>query len=149
MTKTYTIELSEEKARSVADALEFYSRICIGQFEEILWKVNTGIIPEYSSQSNPKGASDFQRSELVEDTCNKLKAVLNYPRNASYGIRNQQVHSSAKHSWEVKKVIDKAIALSNNPNPEMLTVNYDGLIFRVCEDQEPICYVKENKDARR
>ena len=36
MAKTYTLTLSEEQAQLLVKALDLYSRIGIGQFEEIL-----------------------------------------------------------------------------------------------------------------
>ena len=125
---TTTITCTEQQARTIAEALELYTRICIGQFEEIAWLVRWEII--LPVEGKMVDSNDF---EMV---CKSLKTMLGHPPNGSFGIAHPLVHESAKRAFEIEKQIEKALAEHRNPNPEFRGTNYDGRILRLTDDPD-------------
>lgn len=136
-----TLKLNLEQARVVSNALDLYSRLGIGQLEEIAWLVKSDEIPMFTQGvTKPKPAQ--LTHDLIQDKLYDIKQLLMYPTNASYGIGAEHVPVSAKRGYEVKKVLDKALAEYSNPNPDFKGVNYDGLIVRYTRDKEPKVNIK-------
>ncbi len=125
-----------EQARAVSSALDLYFRLAIGQIEEITELVRIGTIPVGGKQGERVLAS-LEQIEQVEALANEIKAVLGYSRGGSNGIGNRHIDPSAHRAYEVMKVLDKAIAIQQDPTPKFRGVNYDGLTVRYTKDPAP------------
>ena len=71
------------------------------------------------------------------DNCKPIKSSLRFQQNGSNGIGHPHVAPSTHRAWDVRKVLEKALAEHRNPNPTFRGVNYDGLIVRYTQDPEP------------
>lgn len=138
MTK-FTITVDENQARTISNALDFYTRICLGQFEEIGYMVRVKHIPVGSNISADNVGSRIDVANQVSNYINDAKMALGHSPNGSWGIFSGEIPVAAKRCYEIQKVIDKAVAISHNPSPKFKGVNYDGLWTRLTDDPAPIC----------
>lgn len=138
MTK-FTISVDENQARAISQALDFYTRISLGQFEEIERLIRYGKIPSGCRVSANDINTKIAIAEKVGGYLKEAKAVLGHSYNGSWGIFSEEVPLTAKRCYEIQKVIDKTVAISHNPDPKFRGVNYDGLWTRLTDDPAPIC----------
>ena len=117
-----TITLTEEQLRLVQAALDFYSRVGIGQFD---------VIKEHPTFENhlrkefkdEDGNVDYSRYHEVRDNVdlmlvqprNMLLNDLTLPKNASWGIYNPNVDESCRVAYDLLQVIRHEFWLAN-PN---------------------------------
>lgn len=115
------IELSDEQAAVLVEALDLYSRCLIGQFEEVgqvalLYNVN--MLNSEVRQSNQqvytvskpdKKAWDAHHD--FTDAIRKLKQeILGIHSNGSYGIHSEVVHDSARVAYDILQVVRNHLA---------------------------------------
>jgi hypothetical protein len=136
--KKVQAEGTTEQIDAVCEALDSYSRLCIGQLENVADLVRQGIIP----MAAPNGDGDRQMASIeIADRIHELmleaKALLGYSRNGSHGIGHRHVHVTGCRAYEMKKVLDKVIAEDRNPCPVFRNVRYDGLGPRYTQDPAP------------
>lgn len=67
----------------------------------------------------------------------EIASMLGFSRGQSLGISNRHVDIKVQRAWEVKKMLDQALAFENNPNPSFKGVNYDGLPIRYTNEEVP------------
>lgn len=120
------LRLSPEHALAVREALDLFTRIGLGQFEEIATLLRTGAIRARGVGGEPQAATMHQAG-FIEELLNEAKAMIGHPSNGSFGI-GAKVHPHTALAYEVEKVLDQAIALNRNPNDK--TCRSDGLIVR-------------------
>lgn len=135
-----TLTLDIEQARAIARALDCYSRLCIGQLQEIPDMCRTGEIP-VSSKTAERIAADADLCEDIDRAVTRIKASLGFSAGSSLGIGNPHVCKTAQHAWEAKKALDKAVSEFVEPNPSFRGVNYDGLILRYTDSPAPVAVV--------
>lgn len=106
------LEISEEHAKLLINILDFYSRIAIGQFEEIfygrkIFSWNFSVL--------------HTRREKVQRILNAIKHKLSI---GSFGIYSKEVSEEAKIAYDIQQVIRYCIAWDNNPRGG-ITVDFD------------------------
>lgn len=121
------IELEIGQAKALAEALDFFSRISIGQLQEVASLVRHGVVPLFVEGRGERAMADAEVCDQVHSLMLKVKAALGYPKNGSHGIGHPHVCQSGLRAYELKKVLDQALAIHGNPNPEFRGVQYDGL----------------------
>jgi len=141
MPTTVHLTLTLEQAQAVCDALDLYSRLGIGQIEEVASLVRSGMIPTFRSAELPRAVANIDACEQVETLLHAVKQALGYPRHGSYGIGHAHVAKGTHRCFETKKALEQALALHRNPNPEFRGVNYDGLLLRYTRDPAPVARV--------
>jgi hypothetical protein len=110
-----SVEISEKQARIIISALDFYSRIGIGQFREIVSAFSWW-------QRDEQWLNHRDEVErLIHDAQFNLTGM---PFNASYGIFSPEVPESAKIAWDIQQVIRHRLAWDRNPKGGM-TVDFD------------------------
>jgi hypothetical protein len=103
------IELNEKQARTMVEALDLYSRILIGQFEDVGRLAIT-----YNVTFGDK--SDYESFHEFSDRIRELKEeLLKIPQNASFGIYNESVHNNARVAWDMQQVIRHNLAWKRTP----------------------------------
>ena len=101
----YILELNEEQAEIVSRACEFYARVRIGQFNEIIWHTLGSEMPE-----------DYcGRRELAEQKLLETRRII-YPElhgiGHSYGMGKFR---DADLSYDVHQVLRKAFGSGKEP----------------------------------
>jgi hypothetical protein len=137
------ITLTISQCQAVADALDFYSRICIGQLEEVASLVSDERIPLCSSGQSTRKTADPYLCDKIMRMMEEVKITLGYPKNGSHGIGHTHVHKSGHRAYEIQKVLNKTLAEYRDPNPGMRGVHYDGLGPRYTTDPAPTAVVVE------
>lgn len=141
-----TLTLTLNQAAAVRDALDAYSRLCIGQLEEVAQLVNTGIIPLAGTSGNPRMTASNEVREDVETLMKAVKAALGYSSNSNHGIGHPHVDLSGHRAYEIKKVLAKILAETRNPNPTFRGVDYDGLGPRYTRDPAPVATIQKDDE---
>lgn len=146
------LSMSIDQAASMREALSLYARVCIGQIEDIGELARDGYLVragEYPDEERSFRHRDHDFIKEFEDICYSIKYFLGHPKNGSHGIHNEKVHDSPKRAWEIRKVMDQAVARSVNPNPPLSerTVDYDGLRFRDFNDSPPSAKVHKTNNG--
>ena len=106
----------------------------MGQLEEIADLMRQGIIQQRIGDAF--GPIAVEKIEQTQSLLNDLKGLIGHQRNSSFGIANKGVSLEAKRAYEVKKVIDKAVADFTHPGTRH-TVHHDGLLVRYTQDPAP------------
>ena len=133
---TVTITCTTQQAECIARALELYTRLGLGQFEEAVYLCKIGLIRHRQGE-----CSDAQ-IEQIESLCYAIKDALGHPRNGSFGIGYPMLHESTQRAYEITKQIDKALAMHRDPNPPFRGVNYDGRTVRYTQDPDITMEIK-------
>lgn len=142
-----TLTLTPEQAQAVCEALDTYTRLTIGQLEVVSGLVRFGVIPQGHAGThghgrgheggNTRELADAQTCDQVEELLNSVKTTLGYTRNGSNGIGHPHVHISGRRAYEAFKVLSRAVAMQQDPEPKFRGVNYDGLLVRYTQDPAP------------
>lgn len=137
--------LSIPEARAASDALDFLSRIGIGQIDQLSELVRMDRIQSFSEGKLEH--SSLEACQTVDAIVRHLESLLDYPYGASYGIGHQYVSETAHHAWELKKTIDQTLAMHQDPNPRFRGVNYDGLSIRYTKETAPEAQISGSEDS--
>ena len=131
------IKVTQDQAQAIADALDFYTRICIGQLEEVENLVRSEVVPLASDAGVKRKTATIDECDEIRNLMNAAKKILGYPSSGSNGIGHPHVCKTGHMAYEIKKVIEKTLAELRNPNPTFRGVNYDGLGPRYTTDTAP------------
>lgn len=135
------IEVTAEQADAISKALDLYTRIGIGQFDEVAQLVAFGVVPTFNLGEQPRQAASPEQCDHLRNLMDQAKQVLGFARGASHGIGHKDNDESVSRAYEIGKVLDKALAEHRNPTPEFRGVNYDGLGPRYTNDPAPVAKV--------
>jgi hypothetical protein len=108
----YNLTLSQKQAEVLVRALDLYSRIGIGQFEEVL--------DVYDRELK----LDYERRERFRVKLNQAKNEAGHPSNGSYGISSPEVRDEFRVSYDIQQVVRNKLALVRNPEGG-ITVDFD------------------------
>lgn len=118
------ITLEGESSYVLTRALDFFSRMGLGQLREIGW-----IVRWYFDSLKKMSYEEF---DGVDEMLNYAKALLTgFPSNASWGIYCPEIHDDFRVAWDLQQVVRHRVswdAVGNPPRrqwPEMMGVNYD------------------------
>lgn len=113
-----TITVNEQQAYVITNALETYSRLLMGQFDEI--------DSMFVSNGNEIWKDFARRAELAAMLKAARRAI--YPElenNAYYGIFDQKhTPNNARVAWDIKKAIEHDMSWHKHPEGG-ITVNFD------------------------
>lgn len=99
MSKKYSLEVTEEHLQVLINALDLYTRVGIGQFEEVA-RVYMGL-----------GNSNRQ----LEYYLTAAKVSVGHPKNGSFGIHNPNVRDEFRQAFDIKQVIRHRLAWDRSP----------------------------------
>ena len=105
--KKYLLELTEQQARAIDDACEFYARIGYGQYNEILWHFLDWKLPDASERRD-------KAEELLFQAREQIYPELGKQRGASYGIGRNEKWDRA---YDVHQVLRYAFEKDNDDIP--------------------------------
>lgn len=129
---TVTIQMTETHARAVRDAIDLFTRIGLGQIEELAQMARDGsLVGRFADEPASLTPDDADR---IAAYCQSIKGVLRHPRNGSFGI-GAKIPPQYSLAYEVLKVVDAAITKHRNPTDT--SVRSDGLIVRYSQLPAP------------
>lgn len=102
----WSLEINHEQALVLKNALDFYSRIQMGQLEEV-YHVAVMALNKYKSVSR----------EDMDRAVRQLKKVL-FPElmeNSSHGIHSEKINDLARVAWDLQQVIRNRLAFDLHP----------------------------------
>ena len=110
--RKYILEMNEDQAQILTDALEFYARMSIGQWNELAELVLNLDDDEY-----------VDKERKMVNRLMKLRYIAfpDLPIDASYSVTSKPLACLA---WELYTVVRHRIAWTNHPEGGM-TVNFD------------------------
>jgi len=113
--KTIYIGSTTEQWETLVKALDTYSRLCIGQLEEVANLVRHGIIPMASPTGDGKRVTaSIEVADRIQELMLEAKSILGYSRTGNHGIEHPHVHVSGYRAYKMKKAVAKAIAYNNS-----------------------------------
>lgn len=124
----------------MVEALDIYMRLGLGQVNMVAEMVADGSIPIKA------GSLQIPEMDVIHNVtalCNEIRRELGFSAGESYGVGNRAVSDKAHRTYEIEKVVKKALALHNNPSQTFRGVDYDGLSIRYTNDPAPECAITE------
>lgn len=109
--------LSEIQARTMVDALDLFSRIQIGQLEEILNMARMGSIPHRDDQDVSARIEEIKEAEPLLHEVKRL--LTGHSPNASFGILGGKTPESARVAYEIQRAIRHRLAWDRQPEGGM------------------------------
>lgn len=132
-TKLYDFApLDAEQVQVMRDALDFYARVLIGQFDEVLDLARFGVLT--NSEGKPATMEQLERSKVLLDEVKRH--LTGFPPNASKGIGGQYTPVEAQRAFLLCKVLRHRLARERKPEGTAL----DGVDF---DDPYLVHYTRE------
>ena len=98
----YLLEIDEDHAKVIIEALDFYSRVHMGQLEVI-------------AEQHIDSFTNTEAYERFRQTLDILKSDLGIHANAHWGIRSPKVIEGAKLAFDIQQIIRHRLAWDRCP----------------------------------
>lgn len=136
------LELNQQQADAVSAALELYTRLGLGQWDQIPELLRSGVVPQFSSTGEGERtvASDVKAAS-VGRLAEAIKLELGYPTQGSHGIGHPHNHQNVTRVWEAKRTLDRALAMLRGPNVRYGRIEGDSLDRRGTFDPPPVARI--------
>lgn len=136
---TVTLTVTPDQAVAIAQALDTYTRLSIGQLEAVTELIRYGEVPCHADDDKTDRLFvESDAMERIEAAIIQAKADLGFHPNHSLSIVHGRVPLHGRRTYEVLRVLEKALAEFNNPSPEFPGASYDGLKLRCTDDPAPV-----------
>jgi len=133
---TLSLTLTIEQAAALSRQQDLAARISMCQFGEIEQLARTGEMKHRSGRA------------INEDECVSLNVwlrmvagIFGFAPNASFSIGSPHVSEDAHRGWEIRKVIDKALAVHRG------VMDIGGLGVRYTTDPVPVAAISGDNDG--
>ena len=136
-----TLTVTEDQLRLIQQALDFYSRVGIGQFDAI--KDHPTFEKHLHKEFEIDGKTDYSRYHAVRDSADNVifqaRNILyndnSLSRNGSWGIYNKKVDESCREAFDLIQVIRHEFW---KKNPKRSSITVDSSIHLHCKDSDKI-----------
>lgn len=118
--KTVQVTMPAATAQVVVDALDLYSRVGLGQLDEITSLARFGLLKNAKGES----PSDDDLEEAEAHLKQVKRTLFGFEPGASHGIFSPKINSRFKDAWAVLKAIRHRLAWDRNPDGG-IQVSYD------------------------
>ena len=123
-----TLTVTEEQLKLIQIALDFYSRVGIGQFDAI--KDHPTFEKHLHKEFEIDGKTDYSRYHAVRDSADNVifqaRNILyndnSLGKNGSWGIHNPNVDDTCRQAFDIVQVIRHEF-WKKNPNRSGITVD--------------------------
>lgn len=112
--KKYTLTFTEEQAGILVDALDLYSRIGIGQFEECVRVFDHTLELPIETRDACKASLDHAKF-----------VIAGLPAGGSHGIHNPKVRDVFRAAYDIQQVIRHRVAWDRKPEGNISHVHFD------------------------
>lgn len=110
----YNLLLSDEQADVLVRALDLYSRIGIGQFEEVLNVYDRHL------------KLDLAQRETLRHLLTNAKMAVGLPANGGPSIGNQEkVREEFRVAWDIQQVVRHRLSHDRRPEGNPSNMNFD------------------------
>lgn len=137
------LDITVAQAQAVAAALDLFTRLSLGQFEEISSKFAHGEFRVVRHGDEMGRLPTEQECCEIRSLCAGLKRIAGHAHGGSFGIGSVAVSEKAHASYEVMKVLNETLALHRDPAPSFRGVDYDGLTVRYSTQPAPRCAMED------
>ena len=140
------ITITIPQARAMVAALDIYMRLGLGQVQVVSEMVADETIPIKAGSRLPWVTPKGEMEDAVHHVtawCHEIRRALGFLPGESYGVGNRAVSDEAHRAYEMEKVIQKVLALHDDPTPTFRGVHYDGLTVRYTGDPMPECVIEK------
>lgn len=121
------IEISDEQAYVIVEALDLFSRILIGQVEEVggvmnMYNVNmldsevVGAVGKQYTQHKPDKHAYNAHHDFTDAIRSLKHSILGIHSSGSYGIHSLEVHDNARVAYDIQQVLRHYLAWKNHKN---------------------------------
>lgn len=110
-----TITCSVEQAQAIAQALDIYTRLGLGQLGIVAEMVRDGVIPQATAGNEPRRTATNEMCVQVESALSRAKTVLGYPKGGSNGIGHKHNAMPVSRTYQVLKNLRHALAWHQKP----------------------------------
>lgn len=139
------VELTLEQARIITTALDFYSRIHIGQIHEV-----EQLIRMYDIKKHPEQALDYQ---AIEEHITTIKNEMGFERNESFGIFSDKINPIAIKAYDIQQAIRHMEAWTragkdpavDSRTGDMMQVSYDEPLYGYYKEPIRVTAIKHRK----
>jgi hypothetical protein len=117
-----TLKMNKQQAKIVDIALELFTRLHLGQLEELLW------LPiAKNGDKNVNSLGSMKSIEAQEIIQTLKKEMFGFDRSMNWGLSSDKVADQAKIACDIHEVIRYKTSWHNNPNPKNpgLSVSFD------------------------
>ena len=111
-TRKYSCEFSSEQLRTIIYALDLFSRIKMGQIEEVAHIAN---------------CHDYKSRYELEESLKELKHLLGLKRHAHLGIYHEDCGIEAHRAWDIQQTLRRYQAWDECPQGGC-TVDFDPVL---------------------
>lgn len=133
----YKITVTDEQAAVIRNALEFYARMGMGQFTEIL----------HLTYRKDVSSADRQDARELLDRVHKLLTKL--PANAYNGILQDEVDDFFRVAWEVMQTIRHRLAWDECPEGNFQYVRFDAPYKMSKDNNDPLPTIERVEDGNK
>ena len=138
--KKLQVEMTLEQARVINQALDLFSRVYMGQLENITTMARMFDINAFNEEQE---ANKWEHYETASYYMGKVKEELGFNVNSSWGIYSPECNQVARDAWDIQQVLryyEAWVRDGFDPNTDVL--NTSGK-FQV-QYNEPTMVKKEN-----
>ena len=136
-----TLTVTEDQLRLIQQALDFYSRVGIGQFDAI--KDHPTFEKHLHKEFEIDGKTDYNRYHAVRDSADNVifqaRNILyndnSLSKNGSWGIYNPKVDESCREAFDLIQVIRHEFW---KKNPKRSSITVDSSVHLHCKDSDKI-----------
>lgn len=104
--KPYHLEMTERQAQIIINALELYSRIGMGQLQEVAYVLRSNSVP---------GFINFNALDKVESLTREASSYWMNFSGGYHGISSNKINDSFRVAWDLQQVIRYRLAWDRNP----------------------------------
>lgn len=137
------VSMSIAHAHALSKIVDLGVRIHLGQFNEIESLARARILQGRNIVTADITPLNMETLEELEALLNQIKSLFGHHQNGSFGIGSDGVNKDAKHAYEAKKAIDRALHLHERPD-DHFSVTRDGVTVRYTDGKAPKAAVVES-----
>ncbi len=139
------LDVSIDHAKAIADALDLFTRLSLGQYDELSNRFAFGELPVACGDSNAGRLPTVEECCEYRRLCTELKCLAGHAHGSSFGLGSPAVSKAAHRNYEVMKALKQQLALHRDPAPSFRGVDYDGLTVRYALETAPTCAISPAK----
>lgn len=108
---SYHLEVNSEQAHAIIKALDLFSRIGMGQMEEVEHFLSWHGVLDLRDEST------VTKRDEIRSLCDQIKVLLGHPVNGHYGIAQEAVPKACRIAYDLQCVLRQKVAGAEGEGP--------------------------------